>query len=315
MEPEAKYTIVGAAALILVALLAAAVVWLRSSGEGANASRYKIYFERHSLEGLEPRSYVTMQGMKVGSVTGFRFSSSRKGAVEVFISLDPATPVRASTSATTERHLVTGLATVRLANATEDSPLLVETPEGEPFPVIKEGGSPMQEMSETITQLAQRADDTMRRLNATLTPENIVAFTEILDNLRKVSRHADAMLAKADATFASVGGAAEEVRALAVAIKGDAGSLTKKYETLGADATASMGEIREAVRKMGADVDRLSKRADALLASGDEDLRDTARAVRSAADALGAAAGRLRDPRQAIYGPPEGGLGPGEKTR
>ncbi len=315
MEPEAKYTLVGAAALILVALLAAALMWLKSSGEGANAHRFKIYFEKHSLEGLEPRSYVTMQGMKVGSVTGFRFSSGRKGAVEVFISLDPGTPVRKSTSATTERHLVTGLATVRLANATEDSPLLEETPEGEPYPVIAEGGSQMQQMSDTVTQLAQRADDTMRRLNTTLTPENIAAFTEILDNLRKVSRRVDGLMAKADATFVSVGGAADEVRALSGAIRADADTLTKRYATLGADATASIGEIREAVRKMSADVDRLSKRTDALLATGDEELRDTARSVRSAADALGAAAGRLRDPRQVIYGPPEGGLGPGEKTR
>ncbi|MBL0141705.1 MAG: MCE family protein [Betaproteobacteria bacterium] len=315
MEPEAKYTIVGAAALILVALLAAGVMWLRSSGEGANASRYKIYFERHSLEGLEPRSYVTMQGMRVGSVTGFRFSSTRKGAVEVFISLDPGTPVRESTTATTERHLVTGLATVRLANATEDSPRLAEAQEGESFPVIKEGGSPMQDMSETITQLAHRADDTMRRLNATLTPENIAAFTEILDILRQVSRRADAMLTKADATFVSVGGAADELRTLAGAIKADASTLTHRYAALGADASASVTEIRGAVSKMSADVDRLSQRADVLLAGGGEDLRDTARAVRSAADALGAAAGRLRDPRQVIYGPPEGALGPGEQSR
>ena len=315
MEPEAKYTLVGTAALILVALLAAALMWLKSSGEGANAHRFKIYFEKHSLEGLEPRSYVTMQGMKVGAVTGFRFSSGRKGAVEVFVSLDPGTPVRRSTTATTERHLVTGLATVRLANATEDSPLLEEAPEGEPYPVINEGGSPMQQMSDTVTQLAQRADDTMRRLNATLTPENIAAFGEILDNLRKVSRRVDGLLAKADATIVSVGGAADDLRALAAAIRADADTLTKRYDSLGADATASIGEIRDAVRKMGADVDRLSKRADALLASGDEDLRETARAVRSAADSLGAAAGRLRDPRQAIYGPPEGALGPGEKTR
>jgi phospholipid/cholesterol/gamma-HCH transport system substrate-binding protein len=315
MEPEAKYTLVGAAALVLVALLAGAVMWLRSSGEGANASRYKIYFERNSLEGLEPRSYVTMKGVRVGSVTGFRFSSSRKGAVEVFISLDPETPVRQSTTATTERHLVTGLATVRLANATEDSPRLVEAPPNEPYPVIKEGGSPMQQMSERFTDLAQRADETMRRLSATLTPENIAAFTETMDNLRQVSRRAEATLAKADAAFDSVGSAADEVRALAATLKADVGTLSQRYATLGTDATASVGEIREAVRKMGSDVDRLSRRADALLAGGNDELRDTARSVRSAADALGAAAGRLRDPRQVIYGPPEGGLGPGEKTR
>jgi phospholipid/cholesterol/gamma-HCH transport system substrate-binding protein len=314
MEPEAKYTIVGAAALVLVAFLAAAIVWLRSSGEGANAQRYKIYFEQYSLEGLEPRSHVTMRGMKVGSVTGFRFSPNGKGAVEVTISVDPGTPVRQSTTASTERHLVTGLATVRLANATEDSPLLVEPQQGEPFPVIREGGT-SQQMSETVTQMAQRADDTLRRLNATLTPENIIAFSEILENLRMVSRRADAMLARADATVVSVGGAAEDLRALAGAIKADAGTLTQRYATLGADASASVGEIRDAVRRMSADVDRLSQRADALLAGGGEDLRDTARAVRSAADALGAAAGRLRDPRQMIYGPPEGGLGPGEQSR
>lgn len=314
MEPEAKYTLVGAAALLLAALLAVAVVWLRSSGEGADAQRYKIYFERYSLDGLEPRSQVTMRGMKVGSVTAFRFSPNGKGAVEVTISLESGTPVRQSTTATTERHLVTGLAAVRLSNATEDSPLLVEPPPGEPFPVIKEGGA-AQQMSETVTQLAQRADDTLRRLNATLTPENIAAFTDILENLRRVSQRADALITKADATFTSVGSAAEDVRSLAGVLKADADTLTKRYGTLGTEATASIGEVREAVRKMSADVDRLTRRAEGLVAGGDEELRTTARSVRAAADALGVAAGRLRDPRQVIYGPPEGGLGPGEQSR
>ena len=315
MEPEAKYTIVGAAALLLVALLAVAVVWLRSSGEGADAHRYKIYFERYSLEGLEPRSHVTMRGIKVGTVAGFRFSPNAKGAVELIIAVDNGTPVRKSTTATTERHLVTGLATVRLANSTEDSPLLEEAPPGEPYPVIKEGEAPMQQVSETITQLAQRADDTMQRLNSTLTPENIAAITEIVENLRRASGRVDALLAKADATFVSVGSAAEEMRALSAEVRSDAKTLTDRYSGLGADASASVGEIREAVRKMSADMDRIAKRADALLAGGNEDLRETARSVRAAADSLGAAAGRLRDPRVIIYGPPEGGLGPGEKTR
>lgn len=48
MEPEAKYTLVGIVVLVLLALLPGALIWLRSTGEGANAREYKIYFERQS---------------------------------------------------------------------------------------------------------------------------------------------------------------------------------------------------------------------------------------------------------------------------
>ena len=315
MEPEAKYTIVGATVMILIGLLAAAVVWLRSSGEGADARQYKIYFERQSLEGLELRSYVTMRGIRVGSVTGFRFSSRQPGAVEVFITVDPATPIRESTRATVERHLVTGLASVRLENATEDSPLLTRKPEDEPYPLIAEGESSIQQVSETLTQLAQRADQTMQRLNETLSPENRAAITELLDNLRRLSRQADATLKKVDTALVSFGGAADEVRALARSVAGDSRKLAGRFDQVGAEARMSLREVNEAVSKMSADVERLSQRADALLGSGDEELRATAQALRSAADSVGAAAGRLRDPRQVIFGPAEGGLGPGEGAR
>lgn len=315
MEPEAKYTVVGAAVIILAALIAAAVVWLRSSGEGVNARQYRIYFERQSLEGLEPRSYVTMRGMKVGSVTGFRFSSDRPGAVEVFITLDPATPVRRSTQATVQRHLITGLATVRLANTTEDSPLLAGALPGESPPVIAEGESPMQQVSETLTQLAEHADETMQRLNTTLSPENQAALSEALGNLRRLSRRADETFAKADAALDSFGKAADDVRALARSVAGDARTLTARYDQLGSEATVSVREVAEAARKLSADADRLTQRTEALLTGSDEELRATAQALRSAADSVGAAAGRLRHPGQAIFGPAEGALGPGEGAR
>jgi phospholipid/cholesterol/gamma-HCH transport system substrate-binding protein len=291
------------------------VVWLRSSGEGRDANHYKIYFERQSLEGLELRSYVTMRGIRVGSVTGFRFSTQRPGAVEVFVSVDPAAPVRQNTQATVERHLVTGLASVRLANPGEDSPLLEATPPGEPYPVIAEGDSPIQQVSETLTQLAQRADDTMQRVNAVLSPENRAAIAELLENLRRLSRHSEEIVAKTDATLGSLGGAADEVRALARSVAGDARTLASRYDRLGAEAGASLKEINEAMRRMSADVERLAQRADTVLAGGDEELRATAQALRAAAESVGAAAGRLREPRQLIFGPPEGALGPGEGGR
>lgn len=312
MEPEAKYTLVGSAVILLAALIAGTVIWLRSSGEGADAHRYKIYFERQSLEGLELRSYVTMRGIRVGSVTGFRFSSSKPNAVELFISVDPATPVRESTRATVQRHLVTGLSTVRLENLTEDSPPLAKAPPGEPHPVIAEGESRIQQVSDNLAHLVQTADTTMQRLNETLSPQNRAALAETLQSLSRLSQRAEASLAKADATLGSLGTAADEVRAMARSISADAGKLAARYDGLGEEATVSVREINAAVRKLGADMERLARRADALLATGDDDLRTTAQSLRSAADAVGAAASRLRDPRGAIFGPPEGGLGPGE---
>jgi phospholipid/cholesterol/gamma-HCH transport system substrate-binding protein len=223
--------------------------------------------------------------------------------------------VRQNTQATVERHLLTGLASIRLANPGEDSPLLEATQPGEPYPVIAEGESPIQQVSDTVTQLARRADDTMQRVNEVLSPENRKAIAELLENLRRLSRHSEEIVARTDATLGSLGAAADEVRALARSAAGDARTLTARYDQLGAQAGASLKEIDEAVRKMSADVERLSQRADALLASGDEELRATGQALRAAADAVGAAAGRLRDPRQVIYGPAEGSLGPGEGAR
>jgi phospholipid/cholesterol/gamma-HCH transport system substrate-binding protein len=308
MEPEARYTLVGTAVLILVALVVAAVLWLRGTGEGRDDRQYKIYFVNQSLEGLEIRSDVRMRGIRVGSVSGFRFSSRRPGAVEVFIRVDRSAPVRQNTQAVVDRHLVTGLASIRLVNPTERSPLLTEAPEDEPYPVIAEGESVYQQFSESVNQLAERADEAMQRISGTLSPENQAALKEILANLGTLTRDADrAVLAAA--------GAADDVRKLAESIAADARKVAARYDTLGVQAGESLKDVAGEVRAMREDVARLAARAERLLGSGDVELRATAQALRGAAEALGAAAGRLRDPRQVLYGPAEGALGPGEGSR
>ena len=90
MEPEAKYTLVGGVLLLLIALLAGALIWLKSTQGERDDVPYKIYFSKHSLEGLQIRSDVKMQGIRVGSVTGFRLSQRRPGSVEVLIRVDDA---------------------------------------------------------------------------------------------------------------------------------------------------------------------------------------------------------------------------------
>lgn len=308
MEPEAKYTVVGVAVLLLLALLAGTVVWLRSSGEGAQAQRYTIRFERQSLDGLEARSDVTMRGMRVGSVTGFRFAANRPGVVEVFIALNPSTPVQEGTQASIRRNLITGLASVQLVNAAQPGPRLPSTPGGADGPLIAEGESTEQQVANTLGELVQR-------LNATLSPENQAAFSDILANLRRVSEHADRSLARVDATLDTVGGTARDVQALAKAVSADARVLTARYGELGQQASATARDAGETMRRLGVDIERLTRRADALLSSGDGELRSTAQVLRNAAESIGTAADRLREPGEILYGPAEGSLGPGEGRR
>lgn len=315
MEPEAKYTLVGAAVLILLALMVGAFVWLRSTSGQRDDVPYKIYFARQSLEGLQIRSDVKMKGIKIGAVTGFRISSRRPGTVEVIIKVDGSAPVRISTRADVERHLLTGIASIRLVNGSEESQLLTESPPDEPYPVIAEGESEYQQVSESITQVALRADETMKRINMLLSEENQATIGEVLLNLRRITGSMDRSLQTLDRSLASLDRAAEAVRTSSAEISTDMRSLAVRYDKLGEESTLAVKDISAAIRQIGADVARLSNQTDALLADGSTELRVTAQELRAVADSLGAAARRLGDPRKVLFGSPDGSLGPGETAK
>ncbi|HVL34449.1 MAG TPA: MlaD family protein [Burkholderiales bacterium] len=326
MEPEARYTLVGAAVLVLVALVVGAFLWLRATGEGRQDLRYQIYFERQSLEGLQPRSPVNMRGIQVGVVTGFLFSPRIPGAVEVTISVEPTTPVRESTRAVVDRHLVTGIASIRLINLTEDSPRLAQAPPGETYPIIAEGETELQQFTETVAQLGQRADEVLRRINLALSDDNVAALGETLAAVQRLAQNAEQVVARLDSTLGAVEGAAGDVRDLAEGVAADTRRLAARYDALGqeagvavrevgGEATAALRDMAGAVRKLSAEATQLADRAGSLLASSDVELRFTAQEVRTAAEALADAARSLGDPRAALFGPAPGSLGPGEAAR
>ena len=123
MEPEAKYTLVGGCG---AGAAGADRRRRRMAGvgkRGNDVQRYKIYFTRQSLEGLQVRSDVRHAGHP--GRRGHRLLASRSSArarSRSSIGVDPATPVRESTRAVVDRNLITGMATIRLQNLNEDSP-------------------------------------------------------------------------------------------------------------------------------------------------------------------------------------------------
>jgi phospholipid/cholesterol/gamma-HCH transport system substrate-binding protein len=312
MEPEAKYTLVGGVLLLLIALLAGALIWLKSTQGERDDVPYKIYFSKHSLEGLQIRSDVKMQGIRVGSVTGFRISQRRPGSVEVLIRVDDAAPVRQSTRATVERHLLTGIASILLINATEDSPRLTQAPPNEPYPLIAEGESEYR-LTESAQNLAQRADETMQRINRLLSDENQEAFAKILANLERISGNVDKTMEGFDGTIAALTRAAEEVRRTSAAIATDAQRLADRYDRLAVTSNDAVRDVSGAIRTMSNDVSRLANRMESLVADSNVELRLTAQQLRLTADALGGAARRLSDPRRALFGGGRAHAGPGEE--
>ena len=312
MEPQARYTIVGAAVLALGVVVTLVLIWLLASGNGKEMRRYTLYFARQSLEGLEPNSEVRMKGIRVGSVARFAFSARRPGNVEVAVNIDAGAPVRESTRAVVDRNLITGLATIRLVTLQEDSPLLHTVPPGEPAAVIPEGESQLQQITETMSQLAERADETMRRLSATLSPENQAALAETLENVRIASRHASALAVQSGSTLASIEHAAESLRKSTALAADDFHRVADRYDELGTQAGAELHQAIADLHGLSGDMSRLSSRAEDLVGDADVELRLTSREIRSAADAVTTTSGKLDDPRAALFGPASSSLGPGE---
>ena len=97
MEPDARYSLVGTAVLVLLAALAAGVVWLAAAGNNRDTRLFRVHFVKQSLEGLDVRSDVRMKGIRVGDVKSLSFSRQSTGTVEVTLAVDPRAPVLQST--------------------------------------------------------------------------------------------------------------------------------------------------------------------------------------------------------------------------
>jgi len=214
-----------------------------------------------------------------------------------------------------DRNLITGIATIRLVTLAEDSPLLRGVPANEPYPVIAEGESQMQQITQTMSQLASRADEVLQRISTTLSPANQAAIAESLENLRVASRGVNALTTRAGSTLASISHTADTLDQSMRIATGDFHRLADRYDTLGAQAGERLREATQTVQQVGADVSRLAGRTEDLVGDADTELHLTGQQVRTAADAIGTTSRNLSNPRAALFGPARSNLGPGEATR
>jgi len=330
MEPDTRYTVIGAVVLALAAAAVFGFLWLGSSGRDSDFRFYAVYFEQQSLEGLQVGAPVNMRGIPVGRVESYSIQHDNINRVHVVLRVARETPVSENTKASISRNVVTGIARVRLVTGNPPGPELVKVAPGQRFPVIPEGQSGIDQFTDSATRLAGSAEGALLKLNELAGPDNQRVFAELLVNLRDLAHALNARMSTLDRTASGLDRSMATFRASAERISASAQRLADSAEPLSQEAGATLREAQAALRDLSratASLEReasrslqtlerdggaMLRRSDAAVDIGTLELRATAHELRSSAERIARAVDRLQDPRAALLGPGTQQLGPGE---
>lgn len=330
MEPEGRYTIIGTLVLLLAAVTIFALVWL--SGYSQDTQRYyTIYFERQSLRGLQVGGDVNIRGLRVGQVVNYQISASNVNRVKVNIRVDAQTPVSENTTAVISRNLVTGVARIDLETPNPPGEQLAAVRTGENYPVIPEGASEFDVISDAFNRIALTGEEALRNLNGLLNEDNRAAFNQTVASLRDLMQGLTGRLDALDTAGRDLTRTAEALQQtgdrIATAVERTTGTVNSSLKPLASDVGTTMRDLRSlfeqarrTVSDLGTTAGRLEQASGKAVAKASEaadvgllELRSTARDLRTAVDGLGRTLDKLTDPRTTLLGPGDGHLGPGER--
>ena len=130
METRANFVWVGAVTLALVAMLAAAIIWIARLNEGTQ-NQFDIFF-RQSVDGLAKGSEVSYSGVPVGQIKEIELWERDPSFIRVRISVGENVPIVVGTTATIQGSF-TGVSDIQLEGAIKGAPPITEKgPEGVP---------------------------------------------------------------------------------------------------------------------------------------------------------------------------------------
>ena len=319
MEPEGRYTIIGTLVLLLAAVTVLALVWLGGYSR-VEQHFYTIYFERQSLRGIQVGGDVAIRGLKVGQIVSYAISPDNVNRVKVNIRVDGQSPVSNDTTAVISRNLVTSVARIDLETPNPPGPILTGVPQGESWPVIPEGSSEFDTISDAVNQITLNGEEALRNLNELLNENNRRAFGESVTGLRDLMTGLSGRLDALD-------GAARDLSRTAEAIQDTANTFSQSMRPLAQDTGAALrdlrtlfNDMRRSLGSLGQTMERIERTTASTLDKAGQatdvgllEFRATARELRIVVDGLGRTLDKLTDPRATLLGPGPSQLGPGER--
>ncbi len=300
METKVNYTIVGIFVLVFSMALIAGVVWLGAGAEYRKSYNDYLVYMNESVAGLNLNAPVRYRGVSVGRVKEISIAPDKQESVRLLLAIESGITIRESTVATLRSQGLTGIATIELSGGDAQSPVL-EAKNGEKYPVIRSAPSLMTRLDATITPILTNLNESIGRLNDTLSEKNRVDLSRILSDLAKLSD----ILARRSNEIDS--GVIDASKMLANGEKASE-SLPQLIQRL--------GKTADEFEKMAKDASQSSAAARSTIAHVDETIPEF-RALMAQLNDLSASLKRVsveieRNPAILVYGRPAGRSGPGE---
>ena len=205
METRANYVWVGAITLLLLAALAAFIVWIVGLGT-ADRKQYDIFFPQ-AVEGLAEGSQVTFSGVPVGKVDEMNLWERDPQFVQVRISVEEEVPILRGTTATVLGSF-TGVSTIQLDGARAGQPPITR-PGRDGVPEIQPKAGGLGAILSSAPQLLENLSNLTERLTEVLRPRNQRSIEGILANtdrltgeLADASPRVEGVLTELEATLA-----------------------------------------------------------------------------------------------------------------
>lgn len=184
METRANNVWVGAVTLVLLALLAAFVIWIARLNQGSQ-NEYDIFFKQ-SVDGLAKGSEVAYAGVPAGQVSQIELWPQDPSFIRVRIRVDEKVPITVGTTATIQGSF-TGVSDIQLEGAQKGAPPIVEPgPDGVPVIPTRRGG--FGEILSNAPLLLERLATLTENLNLMLNEDNRKSLSGILENTNKMTR-------------------------------------------------------------------------------------------------------------------------------
>jgi phospholipid/cholesterol/gamma-HCH transport system substrate-binding protein len=312
METRANHVWVGAVTLLLLAVLAAFIIWLAKLGEGERHN-YDIYFKQ-SVDGLAKGTAVSYAGVPAGQIKEIELWPKDPNFVRVRVSVDEKIPILQGTTATIQGSF-TGVSNIQLNGGVRGAPPIKEVgPDGAPVIPTKTGG--LGALLNNAPLLLERLTALTERLTLLLSDQNQASISNILANTDKMTGslanaapQVERTLAELQitlrqatttlATFEKVGNSAntllgEDGTSLAVQLRATLKSAQGAVDEL----KGTLGDARPAARQLSQST---LPAAEATL----RDLRSATRALRNVTEKIddGGAGSLLGSPKLPEYKP------------